>query len=112
MSYLFPNYARDMIDLVNGSGSYVYDQNGTAYLDFMSGIAVSNLGHKNPKVMQALHEQSQKIWHSSNLYTNHLQESIAEKLTMGKNYLAFFWTSGTEANDAALKLARPATGRA
>ncbi|MDU6523694.1 acetylornithine transaminase [Enterococcus devriesei] len=111
MSYLFPNYARDMIDLVNGSGSYVYDQNGTAYLDFMSGIAVSNLGHKNPKVMQALHEQSQKIWHSSNLYTNHLQESIAEKLTMGKNYLAFFCNSGTEANEAAIKLARKATGR-
>ncbi|OJG36939.1 acetylornithine/succinylornithine family transaminase [Enterococcus devriesei] len=100
-----------MIDLVNGSGSYVYDQNGTAYLDFMSGIAVSNLGHKNPKVMQALHEQSQKIWHSSNLYTNHLQESIAEKLTMGKNYLAFFCNSGTEANEAAIKLARKATGR-
>ncbi|WP_313631298.1 acetylornithine transaminase [Enterococcus devriesei] len=111
MSYLFPNYARDMIDLVDGSGSYVYDQNGTAYLDFMSGIAVSNLGHKNPKVMQALHEQSQKIWHSSNLYTNHLQESVAEKLTMGKNYLAFFCNSGTEANEAAIKLARKATGR-
>lgn len=111
MSYLFPNYARDMIDLVNGSGSYVYDQNGTAYLDFMSGIAVSNLGHKNPKVMQALHEQSQKIWHSSNLYTNHLQESVAEKLTMGKDYLVFFCNSGTEANEAAIKLARKATGR-
>lgn len=111
MSYLFPNYARDMVDLVNGSGSYVYDQNGTAYLDFMSGIAVSNLGHKNPKVMQALHEQSQKIWHSSNLYTNHLQESVAEKLTMGKDYLAFFCNSGTEANEAAIKLARKATGR-
>ncbi|MGM0173818.1 acetylornithine transaminase [Enterococcus sp. DIV0800] len=111
MSYLFPNYVRDMIDLVDGSGSYVYDQNGTAYLDFMSGIAVSNLGHKNPKVMQALHEQSQKIWHSSNLYTNHLQESVAEKLTMGKDYLAFFCNSGTEANEAAIKLARKATGR-
>lgn len=111
MSYLFPNYVRDMIDLVDGSGSYVYDQNGTAYLDFTSGIAVSNLGHKNPKVMQALHEQSQKIWHSSNLYTNHLQESVAEKLTMGKDYLAFFCNSGTEANEAAIKLARKATGR-
>lgn len=111
MSYLFPNYARDMIDLVDGTGSYVYDQNGIAYLDFMSGIAVNNLGHKHPKVMQAVQEQSQKIWHSSNLYTNHLQESVAEKLTMGKDYLAFFCNSGTEANEAAIKLARKATGR-
>lgn len=111
MSYLFPNYARDVIDLISGSGSYVYDQDGNSYLDFMSGIAVSNLGHKNPKVMQALTEQADKIWHSSNLYSNHLQEQVAEKLTMGKDYLAFFCNSGTEANEAAIKLARKATGR-
>lgn len=111
MSHLFPNYARDDIDLVDGSGSYVFDQNGTKYLDFMSGIAVSNLGHHHPKVMQALSEQSEKIWHSSNLYTSNLQEKVAEKLTMGKDYLAFFCNSGTEANEAAIKLARKATGR-
>ncbi|MFQ7237103.1 MAG: aminotransferase class III-fold pyridoxal phosphate-dependent enzyme, partial [Enterococcus hulanensis] len=111
MSHLFPNYARDEIDLVDGSGSYVFDQNGTKYLDFMSGIAVSNLGHHHPKVMQALSDQSEKIWHSSNLYTSNLQEKVAEKLTMGKDYLAFFCNSGTEANEAAIKLARKATGR-
>lgn len=111
MSHLFPNYARDEIDLVDGSGSYVFDQNGTKYLDFMSGIAVSNLGHHHPKVIQALSEQSEKIWHSSNLYTSNLQEKVAEKLTMGKDYLAFFCNSGTEANEAAIKLARKATGR-
>lgn len=90
MSHLFPNYARDEIDLVDGSGSYVFDQNGEKYLDFMSGIAVSNLGHKNPKVMAAITQQAEKIWHSSNLYTSSLQEKVAEKLTMGKDYLAFF----------------------
>lgn len=111
MSHLFPNYARDEIDLVDGSGSYVFDQNGMKYLDFMSGIAVSNLGHHHPKVMQALSDQSEKIWHSSNLYTSNLQEKVAEKLTMGKDYLAFFCNSGTEANEAAIKLARKATGR-
>lgn len=111
MSHLFPNYARDEIDLVDGSGSNVFDQNGMKYLDFMSGIAVSNLGHHHPKVMQALSEQSEKIWHSSNLYTSNLQEKVAEKLTMGKDYLAFFCNSGTEANEAAIKLARKATGR-
>ncbi|WP_413537819.1 acetylornithine transaminase [Enterococcus malodoratus] len=111
MSQLFPNYARDTIDLVDGSGSYVYDQNGTSYLDFMSGIAVSNLGHNHPKVIQALSEQADKIWHSSNLYSSHLQEQVAEKLTMGKEYLTFFCNSGTEANEAAIKLARKATGR-
>jgi acetylornithine aminotransferase len=111
MSHLFPNYARDTIDLIKGSGSYVYDQEGNSYLDFMSGIAVTNLGHNNPKVMQALAEQADKIWHSSNLYTNHLQEQVAEKLTKEKDYLAFFCNSGTEANEAAIKLARKATGR-
>ncbi|OJG87662.1 acetylornithine/succinylornithine family transaminase [Enterococcus raffinosus] len=108
---MFPNYARDEIDLVDGSGSYVFDQNGEKYLDFMSGIAVSNLGHKNPKVMAAITQQAEKIWHSSNLYTSNLQEKVAEKLTMGKDYLAFFCNSGTEANEAAIKLARKATGR-
>jgi len=111
MSHLFPNYARDTIDLVSGSGSYVYDQNGKQYLDFMSGISVSNLGHNHPKVVQALSEQADKIWHSSNLYSSKLQENVAEKLTMGKDYLAFFCNSGTEANEAAIKLARKATGR-
>lgn len=111
MSHLFPNYARDTIDLIKGSGSYVYDQEGNSYLDFMSGIAVTNLGHNNPKVMQALAEQADKIWHSSNLYSNHLQEQVAEKLNKGKDYLAFFCNSGTEANEAAIKLARKATGR-
>lgn len=111
MSQLFPNYLRDEIDLVDGLGSYVYDQNGQSYLDFMSGIAVSNLGHNHPKVIQALSEQAEKIWHSSNLYSNSLQEKVAQKLTMGKDYLAFFCNSGTEANEAAIKLARKATGR-
>ncbi|MDT2760273.1 acetylornithine transaminase [Enterococcus xiangfangensis] len=111
MSYLFPNYARDTIDLIDGAGSYVYDQNQTRYLDFTSGIGVSNLGHKNPKVLQALAEQTNKIWHSSNLYANKLQEQVAQKLTMGKDYATFFCNSGTEANEAAIKLARKATGR-
>lgn len=111
MSRLFPNYARDSIDLVDGSGSYVYDQYGNSYLDFMSGIAVNNLGHKNPEVMAALSAQADKIWHSSNLYSNQLQELVAEKLTTGYDYLAFFCNSGTEANEAAIKLARKATGR-
>ncbi len=111
MSQLFPNYLRDEIDLVDGLGSYVYDQNGQSYLDFMSGIAVSNLGHNHPKIIQALSEQAEKIWHSSNLYSNSLQEKVAQKLTMGKDYLAFFCNSGTEANEAAIKLARKATGR-
>lgn len=84
MSHLFPNYARDSIDLVDGSGSYVYDQQGNRYLDFMSGIAVSNLGHKHPVVTKALADQADKIWHSSNLYSSNLQESLAEKLTAEK----------------------------
>ena len=111
MSHLFPNYVRDEIELVSGKGCYVYDQQGNQYLDFVSGIAVNNLGHQHPKVVNALNQQAAKIWHSSNLYTNSLQENVAKKLAAGKDYVTFFCNSGAEANEAAIKMARKATGR-
>lgn len=111
MTHLFPNYKRESIDLVKGFGNYVEDQTGKEYLDFTSGIGVNSLGHQHPKLIQALEKQMHLIWHTSNLYSSKLQEDVAKKLANNKNYLAFFCNSGTEANEAAIKLARKATGR-
>lgn len=111
MTHLFPNYGRDTIDLVSGEASYVYDQTGKQYLDLTSGIGVTSLGHQHPKVIAAVTEQMNQIWHTSNLYYSQLQEDVAKKIAQGKNYVSFFCNSGAEANEAALKLARKATGR-
>lgn len=96
---------------MEGDGCYVTDNQGKTYLDFTSGIGVMNLGYNQPKLNQVLAEQAQKIWHTPNLYDNHLQEIVAEKLIQDKDYLAFFCNSGAEANEAAIKLARKATGK-
>lgn len=111
-SYLFSNYARKPFELVSGEGCTLVDHQGKEYLDFTSGIGVVNLGYNQEKLNQALIEQSKKIWHTPNLYENHLQEEVAEKLTKGMDYLGFFCNSGAEANEAAIKLARKATGKA
>lgn len=110
MSQLFPNYTRLPLEVAAGEGSYVKDTQGRRYLDFTSGIGVVNLGYGHPKIQQAMLQQADKIWHVSNLYTNSFQETVAQKLVKGQ-YLAYFCNSGAEANEAALKLARKATGR-
>ena len=96
---------------MEGNGCYVTDNHGKKYLDFTSGIGVVNLGYNQARLNQVLAEQAQKIWHTPNLYENHLQEVVAEKLIQEKDYLAFFCNSGAEANEAAIKLARKATGK-
>lgn len=110
MSALFQNYSRRPIHLVKGQGSYVWDDQGKKYLDFTSGIAVLALGHCNPILVNAMKEQSEKLWHTSNLYTNTEQEVLAASL-VEDTHLAygFFCNSGTEANEAAIKLARKHT---
>lgn len=77
MTFLFQNYQRKPIELVNGEGCNVTDQLGKQYLDLTSGIGVSSLGHHHPVLTKALKDQVDKIWHTSNLYTNSLQESVA-----------------------------------
>lgn len=117
MSHLFPNYSRLPIDIQQGNGSYVVDSQGNQYLDLTSGIGVVNLGYGHPKVQAALMTQAEQIWHVPNLYDSQLQEEVAQKLTQNQKsasdepYLAYFCNSGAEANEAALKLARKATGR-
>ena len=110
MTYLFENYKRAPIEFVKAEGSYLIDNEGKAYLDFSSGIGVTNLGF-HPQVQQALIQQAGRIWHSPNLYLNSLQEQVAQELAGSYDYLAFFCNSGAEANEAAIKLARKATGK-
>jgi acetylornithine/N-succinyldiaminopimelate aminotransferase len=107
MSALFPTYARFPITLVKGEGSRLWDDQGKEYLDFISGIAVTNLGHANPQVKQKLVEQLDELWHVSNLFQIPGQEKLAQLLTQESCADAvFFCNSGAEANEAAIKLAR------
>ena len=110
MTYLFENYKRAPIEFVKAEGTYLIDSEGKAYLDFSSGIGVTNLGF-HPQIQQALIQQAGRIWHSPNLYLSSLQEQVAQELAGSYDYLAFFCNSGAEANEAAIKLARKATGK-
>ena len=111
-SRLFQNYARRPIELVKGQGTKVWDADGKEYLDFIAGIAVLALGHANPQVNATLKEQSEKLWHVSNLFESSGQERLAALLTSGTHFdYAFFCNSGAEANEAAIKLARRHTGK-
>jgi acetylornithine/N-succinyldiaminopimelate aminotransferase len=105
---LFPNYAPFFsMRLVKGKGSKVWDEEGREYLDLMSGIAVTGLGHANDAVKEALIDQLNQIWHVSNLFEIAGQEKLAKLLAdVSCADLAFFCNSGAEANEAAIKLAR------
>ncbi len=107
-SVLFQNYRTQPIALVRGEGSWVFDADGKRYLDFIGGIATISVGHANPRVREALMQQAGLLWHASNLYITEPQIRLAEKLTAQTKTLkrAFFCNSGTEANEAMIKLAR------
>jgi acetylornithine/N-succinyldiaminopimelate aminotransferase len=105
---LFQNYRTQPIALVRGEGSWVFDADGKRYLDFIGGIATISVGHANPRIREALLQQAGLLWHASNLYVTEPQIRLAEKLTAQTKGLkrAFFCNSGTEANEAMIKLAR------
>jgi len=106
-SALFPTYARFPITLVKGQGSWLWDDQGNKYLDFMCGLAVTNLGHVPAQVKEALVKQLDELWHVSNLFRIPGQEEAARLLTENSHAGAvFFCNSGAEANEAAIKLAR------
>ncbi|NQN90595.1 acetylornithine transaminase [Streptococcus suis] len=110
MTKLFQNYKRESIEFIKAAGNYLVDKEGNFYLDFSSGIGVTNLGfHK--QVKQVVSEQLEAIWHSPNLYQNSLQEQVADLLIGDEDYLAFFCNSGAESNEAAIKLARKFSGK-
>ena len=107
MSSLAKNYNRRKIAFKKGKGSFLYSLNNKKYLDFISGIAVNSLGHANPYLNKALLKQSKKIWHVSNAFIIPEGERLAKKLTQ-KTFAGkvFFQNSGTEATEAAIKVAR------
>lgn len=112
MSYLFPTYSRWEVEPDYAKGTILVDKNGKRYLDFTSGIGVCNLGHRPEVVQTAVTNQLNRFWHVSNLFIQGEQERAAKLLVNAANMdLVFFANSGAEANEAAIKLARKATGR-
>jgi predicted acetylornithine/succinylornithine family transaminase len=109
---VLPTYARADVTIVSGEGCRVRDDAGREYLDFVAGIAVVGLGHLHPAPLAAARAQLDRLWHASNLYWTgpmaELAGLLSERLGGAR---AFFCNSGAEANEAAIKYARKATGR-
>lgn len=112
MSALLPVYKKWDITPIKAEGSWIEAEGEKKYLDFTSGIGVVNLGHQNEEVKKSVEDQLQLFWHTSNLFQLPIQEEVAAKLNelTGLDGV-FFCNSGAEANEAALKLARRATGK-
>jgi acetylornithine aminotransferase len=105
--HVMNTYGRLAIALSHGQGCRVWDVNGKSYLDALGGIAVNTLGHNHPKLVPALQDQLTKLIHTSNYYHIPLQEELARMLVERSGMTnAFFCSTGLEANEAALKLAR------
>ncbi len=106
-AYVLKNYGRPSLTLVRGRGAQVWDDQGKAYLDFTSGIAVSALGHCHPQWVAAVQRQAAELIHVSNLFRNPNQAELARRLVgyAGPGRV-FFCNSGAEANEGLIKLAR------
>ena len=107
MSSLARNYNRRKIAFKKGKGAFLYTTNGKKYLDFVQGIAVNSLGHANPYLIKAMNKQAKKVWHVSNAFIIPEGEKLAKRLTQ-KTFADYvlFQNSGTEATEAAIKIAR------
>ncbi len=106
-TYLMPTYNRQPISFTRGSGSWLYTQDKTPYLDALTGIAVCGLGHCHPQVTDAIQQQAAILVHTSNLFGIDWQERAGEVLCAAAGMdSVFFANSGAEANEAALKMAR------
>jgi acetylornithine/N-succinyldiaminopimelate aminotransferase len=108
-AYAIPTYARNPVEFVRGAGCRLWDADGNEYLDFLAGISVLNVGHCHPRVVAAVCEQAGRLLHATNLYYTEpalrLSARLAESSLGGKVFLC---NSGTEANEAAIKLVRRA----
>ena len=106
-SHILNTYYRLPIKISKGNGIYIYDNQNNEYLDFASGIAVTNIGHSNKYINKILQEQSEKIWHCANLFTIENQEKLAKRLCdLSFADKVFFCSSGLEAVETAVKLIR------
>src|SRR3954469_4541034 len=109
---LLPTYPPTRVTFVEGHGTTIVDDTGREYLDFAAGIAVVGLGHGHPAPLAAAHAQLDRLWHASNLSGTEPARELAA--TLSERFggaQAFFCNSGTEANEAALKYARKASGK-
>ena len=107
MSALLPTYSRSELVFDRGQGAYLFTGSGERYLDFSSGVAVTALGHAHPRLIKALSEQANKLWHVSNLHRIPLQERLAERLAAATfASRVFFCNSGAEAVEGSIKVAR------
>jgi predicted acetylornithine/succinylornithine family transaminase len=105
--YLMRTYKRGPVDFVRGEGVYLYDVDGKEYLDFLAGISVCSIGHCNPAVVAAVTEQTERLMHVSNLFYTEPMTKLAQRLSESSlGGRVFFCNSGTEANEAAIKVAR------
>ncbi len=106
-SHLMPVFGRQPISFVRGRGSYLYTEDGTEYLDALTGIAVCGLGHSHPAVTEAIAEQAATLMHTSNIFEVPWQTAAAQKLAevSGMEEI-FFSNSGAESNEGAIKIAR------
>ena len=106
-SHLMATYGRQAISFVRGRGSYLYTEDGTEYLDALTGIAVCGLGHSHPVIAEAIAEQAATLIHTSNLFEIPWQTAAAQKLAeVSGMQEVFFSNSGAEANEGAIKIAR------
>ena len=101
-------YGRLPVAFVRGEGTRLWDSEGNEYLDFLTGLAVTSLGHAHPEVADAIADQARTLLHVSNLYYNDVQPRVAARLNalLGGAGRVFFCNSGAEANECAIKLAR------
>ena len=107
MTNVLPTYPRSNLEFTHGKGCHLYDRNGDEYLDFGSGIAVNSLGYSHQYLNKKLLEQSEKLWHVSNIYQISEQERLAERLCkISFADYVFLCNSGTEAVEASIKIAR------
>jgi predicted acetylornithine/succinylornithine family transaminase len=105
--YLMRTYRRGAVDFVRGEGCLLWDADGKEYLDFLAGISVCSLGHCHPAVVAAVTEQAERLMHVSNLFYTEPMTRLAQRLSESSlGGRVFFCNSGTEANEAAIKVAR------
>ncbi len=104
-NHIMNTYARLPVTFEKGDGATLQDSEGKTYLDAISGIAVTSLGHAHPFISEAICKQSQQLIHTSNLYNIKNQQLLADRLTeLSGMEQVFFGNSGAEANEAAIKI--------
>ncbi|MDP9070607.1 MAG: aminotransferase class III-fold pyridoxal phosphate-dependent enzyme, partial [Actinomycetota bacterium] len=112
-SFLMSTYPPPPVTFVRGQGTLLWDEAGRRYLDFVSGVAVTSLGHAHPAVAEAVSQQARTLLHVSNLYGTRVGPEVAatlDRLLGGPEGKVFFCNSGAEANECAIKLARKWAG--